>query len=48
MKRNYQTPIAAVMNLSETDLIRTSAVWDESAKENVIPANPDWFGIPKS
>jgi len=48
MKRNYQTPIAAVMNLSETDLIRTSAVWDESAKENVIPANQDWFGIPRS
>ncbi len=47
MKRNYQTPIAAVMNLSETDLIRTSAVWDDTAKENIISANQDWFGIPK-
>ncbi len=47
MKRNYQAPIAAVMNLSETDLIRTSAVWDETAKENIISANQDWLGIQK-
>ena len=46
MKRIYQAPIAAVMNLSETDLIRTSAIWDESAKENIIPANQGWFGLP--
>ncbi len=46
MKRNYQAPIATLIDLFETDLIRTSAIWDATNGENIISANGDWFNIP--
>lgn len=54
MKRNYQNPYATVIDLSETDLIRTSGIpatpssWDAAKKENYVSANQGWFEKPKS